>query len=104
MVELKALMARIDVNIRLASETTDNDLPGLMMESWTAVNVPTEVCFKAPENGKTTPALENHKLSEKKRLFRYHKPFTTTMEVSAFPIICSKTCSRKFLIIPIRRE
>lgn len=65
MVELKALMARIDVNIRLASETTDNDLPGLMMESWTAVNVPTEVCFKAPENGKTTPALENHKLSEK---------------------------------------
>lgn len=46
-IELKALMARVDVNIRLDCETDDvPGLPKLIMVEWTAVNMPTGVKIK----------------------------------------------------------
>ena len=42
-VEMKALMARVDVNIQLASETTDGQLPSFMLTDWSVVNLPTKV-------------------------------------------------------------
>lgn len=48
-IELKALMARVDVNIRLDCETDDvPGLPKLIMVEWTAVNMPTGVKIKEP--------------------------------------------------------
>lgn len=47
-IELTALMARIDVNIKLNSSITDNNLPALTLVEWTAKNLPTKVPFTVP--------------------------------------------------------
>ena len=44
-VELKALMARVDVNISLASEVSEGNLPSMTLVEWTAKNLPTRVRF-----------------------------------------------------------
>lgn len=51
---LKALMARIDVNISLASDVSDGRLPAMTLVEWTAMNLPAKVAFKEPGEGKTT--------------------------------------------------
>ena len=53
-VELQALMSRIDVNIKLESDITDNNFPSLTMIDWTAKNLPLKAPFTAPESGKQT--------------------------------------------------
>lgn len=53
-VELQALMSRIDVNIKLESDITDNNFPSLTMIDWTAKNLPVKAPFTAPESGKQT--------------------------------------------------
>lgn len=49
-IELKALMARVDVSIQLASDITDNKLPALTLVDWSARNLPTKVSFTEPAN------------------------------------------------------
>lgn len=49
-IELKALMARVDVSIQLASDITDNKLPALTLVDWSAINLPTKVPFTEPVN------------------------------------------------------
>lgn len=51
---LKALMARIDVNISLASDVSDGRLPAMTLVEWTAMNLPAKVAFKEPGEGETT--------------------------------------------------
>ena len=53
-VELQALMARVDVNIRLESDVQENNLPAFYLMDWTVKNLPTKVAFSAPaENVQT---------------------------------------------------
>ena len=51
---LKALMARVDVNISLASDVTDGRLPALTLVDWSAKNLPTKVTFKEPDKNVET--------------------------------------------------
>lgn len=53
-IDLKALMARIDVNIQLNSDITDNRLPSMLLTSWTVKNVPTQVAFAEPADDAET--------------------------------------------------
>lgn len=60
-IEMKALMARVDVTLRIDSETTTEDrLPRLSMIEWGAVNLPESVCFTAPESGVTPADVSMH--------------------------------------------
>lgn len=51
---LKALMARVDVNISLASDVTDGRLPALTLVDWSAKNLPAKVAFKEPDKNVDT--------------------------------------------------
>lgn len=42
-IELTALMARVDFNIRLGSDVSDHNLPSLTLVNWTAMNLPASV-------------------------------------------------------------
>lgn len=53
-IELQALMARIDVNIQLDSEISESNLPSMLLTSWTAKNLPTQVSFTPTNEGGTT--------------------------------------------------
>ena len=54
-IELKALMARVDVNIHLDSEVGDGNLPALNLMTWTVLKAPRQVTFSTPgENEVTT--------------------------------------------------
>lgn len=53
-IELKALMARVDVNLSLESDITDHNYPALSLVEWTAKNVPVKVPFTAPADGNQT--------------------------------------------------
>ena len=44
-VELKSLMSRIDVNIKLESDITDRNYPALTLVEWTAKNIPMKGSF-----------------------------------------------------------
>lgn len=56
-IPMKALMARIDINLSIKSDiTTDDNLPRLSMTKWSAMNLPTSVCFTAPAEGESTTA------------------------------------------------
>lgn len=59
---LKALMARVDVNISLASDVTDGRLPALTLVEWSAKNLPTKVAFKEP--GKNVETGEDETTGE----------------------------------------
>lgn len=48
-VELKSLMARVDVNISLDSDVTNNNLPALTLVDFTVKNIPTKVAFEQPD-------------------------------------------------------
>lgn len=60
-IELKALMARIDVNIQLNSDITDNRLPSMLLTRWTVKNVPTQVAFAEPANNNETSLSDETK-------------------------------------------
>ena len=60
-IELTALMARVDVDISLDSETTDNNLPSMLLTKWTAVNLPKQVSFTATAAGGMTALTDEGK-------------------------------------------
>lgn len=62
-VELKALMARVDVNLTIDSEHSDLSglLPMLQMADWTACNVPTGAAFYVEDENASTGALDKNK-------------------------------------------
>lgn len=60
-IKLTALMARIDVDVSLESETTDNNLPSMLLTKWTAVNLPKQVSFTATAAGGTTALTDEGK-------------------------------------------
>ena len=62
-VELKALMARVDVNLTIDSEHSDPSglLPMLQMADWTACNVPTGAAFYVEDEKVATGALGKNK-------------------------------------------
>lgn len=47
-IELRALMARVDVSIRLSSSVSEGNLPSMTLVGWTANNVPSKVPFTEP--------------------------------------------------------
>lgn len=53
-IELQALMARIDVNLQLNSDISDSNLPSMLLTSWTVKNLPTQVSFTPTQTGGTT--------------------------------------------------
>lgn len=53
-IELKSLMSRIDLNIRLESDVTDHNYPALTMVDWTAKNIPVKGAFAEPATGHHT--------------------------------------------------
>ncbi len=57
-IELKALMARVDVNITLDSDVGEGNLPAFFLADWTVLNVPGQVAFSAPAEGAFTGDLE----------------------------------------------
>lgn len=62
-IDMKALMARVDVTIQLDSEVGEGNLPALSLMTWTVLNAPKQVAFTAPTEGNFTGALAG-KLSE----------------------------------------
>lgn len=52
-IELKALMARIDVNIKLESDISENNYPQMSLVEWTAMNLPDKVAFNASAEATT---------------------------------------------------
>ena len=58
-INLKALMARIDVNIQLNSDITDNRLPSMLLTRWTVKNVPTQVAFAEPTDNNSETNLSD---------------------------------------------
>lgn len=60
-IELQALMARIDVNIQLDSEVSESNLPRMLLTSWMAKNLPTQVAFASTNEGETTSLDESNK-------------------------------------------
>lgn len=53
-VELTSLMSRIDVNIKLESDITDNNYPSLTLVDWTARNLPLKCAFSEPTGNAQT--------------------------------------------------
>lgn len=49
-IELKALMSRVDINISLASDISNGNYPSLTLVEWSALNLPTSVPLTAPES------------------------------------------------------
>lgn len=60
-ITMEALMARVDLNIRLESAITENGYPKLTMINWKVSNLPTQVSFTAPAQDSYTPALGENK-------------------------------------------
>lgn len=62
-VQLKALMARVDVNLTIDSEHSDPTglLPMFQMADWTACNVPTGAAFYVEDENASTGALDKNK-------------------------------------------
>lgn len=54
-VELQALMARVDFNIRIDAPVYEENLPKLTMQQWSVVNLPTQVSLY--NSGNTTTSL-----------------------------------------------
>lgn len=60
-IQLKALMARIDLNLKLESDITDQSLPRMLLTSWKARNLPTQVSFSPTASGGTTSLSDDTK-------------------------------------------
>lgn len=56
-IDLKALMARIDVTLQLNSDITDNQLPSMLLTRWTVKNAPTQVTFNEPTDNTSETSL-----------------------------------------------
>lgn len=70
-IELKALMARIDVSIQLDSDVSDGMLPSMLLTSWTVRNLPTKVSFTSTPEGGTTVLNEDEKTEMGSRSTQY---------------------------------
>jgi len=71
-IELQALMARIDVNLQIDSETSEGNLPSMLLTGWTAYNLPKQVSFTPTERGNSTPLSEDGmKQDETQRTTQY---------------------------------
>ena len=57
-IELTALMARVDVSLKVDSDEGENNLPSFFLADWTVLNVPGQVAFSAPADGDFTGDLE----------------------------------------------
>lgn len=57
-IELTALMARVDVSLKVDSDEGENNLPSFFLADWTVLNVPGQVAFSAPAEGAFTGDLE----------------------------------------------
>lgn len=53
-IELKSLMSRIDVNIKLESDITDHNYPAMTLVEWTAKNIPVKGSFSEPTGNAQT--------------------------------------------------
>lgn len=60
-IDLTALMARIDVNIQLDSDVSEGHLPSMLLTRWTARNLPSKVSFAPTAEDGTTVLGENDK-------------------------------------------
>lgn len=60
-IDLTALMARIDVNIQLDSDVSEGHLPSMLLTGWTARNLPSKVSFAPTAEGGTTVLGEKDK-------------------------------------------
>lgn len=60
-IELQALMARIDVNLQIDSETSEGNLPSMLLTSWTAKNLPVQGSFTATSTGGSTVLTDDTK-------------------------------------------
>lgn len=75
-IELKALMARVDVNIRLETDDFVEGLPRLTMIDWTAMNIPTGASIGEPARDPADPSndeyttLSDRKVSYKREQYR----------------------------------
>lgn len=68
---LKALMARIDVNLKIDSEISEGNLPSLLLTEWKAYNLPTQVAFTTAGDGGTTALTEESKTERSVRGTQY---------------------------------
>lgn len=75
-VELKSLMSRIDVNIKLESDITDRNYPALTLVEWTAKNIPTKGSF--------SEITDNSQTGEKWRETIWTKDFTTSSQKTIY--------------------
>lgn len=57
-IELTALMARVDVSLKVDSDEGEGNLPSFFLADWTVRNVPAQVSFTAPAEGDFTGDLE----------------------------------------------
>lgn len=53
-VELEALMARVDLDIKLSSDVQEGNLPSLTLVEWRVRNLPTRTAFTATAKGRQT--------------------------------------------------
>lgn len=60
-IQLKALMARIDLNLSLESDITDHNLPSMLLTRWTARNLPVGASFTPTATGGTTALTDETK-------------------------------------------
>lgn len=75
-VELKSLMSRIDVNIKLESDITDHNYPALTLVEWTAKNIPTKGSF--------SEITDNSQTGEKWGETIWTKDFTTSSQKTIY--------------------
>lgn len=59
-IEMKALMARIDISISLDSEIEENNLPALNLMEWRVINAPTQVPFSQPGDTDVTSLVDEN--------------------------------------------
>lgn len=81
---LEALMARIDVNLRIDSETAEGNLPSMLLTEWKACNLPTQVAFTAAGDGGTTVLTEESKTERSVRGTQYIYNRQNSIELSFY--------------------
>lgn len=59
-IEMKALMARIDISISLDSDIEENNLPALNLMEWRVINAPTQVPFSQPGETDVTSLVDEN--------------------------------------------
>lgn len=89
--QLKALMARIDINISIDSDHSDESgqLPRLSIAEWGVYNMPTAVPLTEPADGQTK--LNTDEPYRNVETYRAMPSFTTTAGPPPLPSTCSRT-------------